>query len=63
LYHNSDKAIKLKEQLLSYQALSQRPDTDRQRAFLLSSKQPISEKWKTWLDDNKIAYEEGTEHD
>lgn len=52
---SQDSTIKLKEQLLSYQALSENAEYD-DRPFVLYSKQRIPSTWKKWLHDNEIEY-------
>jgi len=54
--NNSKFTRKIKRQLMSYQTLSL--ENDDELPFLLYSKQPITNDWKAWLDDNNIEYKE-----
>jgi|GEM_PF-2617464 hypothetical protein len=58
LHRTGIKAERIQNQLLSYKAFTQSPDNDKKRTLLLVSKQPISDQWKDWLEEHKIAYEE-----
>lgn len=48
------------QQLLDHKKIISSQKTEPPPSYLVSSKQPIPEKWKRWLEDSKITFEECT---
>lgn len=57
--NNRNQSNKLQAQLLSYRSLVDDEENEENLSFTLISKQPITQEWKEWLDENDIEYAEG----